>query len=493
MARIKPQPSKTIGPIHFEDLEPHRFEDLVRQLAYDFRDWQSIEATGRGGGDDGFDIRAIERVTLNVDDGEVARDHPIDGNLWMIQCKRQKRIAPSQVKSILQDISSENPPYGYILAAPADFTKKSYDVFRDELRQKGVREFVIWGKAALEDMLFQPRNDRVLFAFFGLSLITRRRSKTAELRSAISMKNRLYDKLGGPNSELYIEVLLRDINAEDYPFEASYPDFENHPRWKKRVVSGHHPQGLRVHTGRFRAFVDRKAKEWDYTSLSNSADRPDDHQEHMVWAARDELVGQMLIGEPRSRIGTFSVHGLLPYKDILLFDPLGDSLFDIPHIFTDYPASGSIYSGYFERIDVQQEYVEIDESWQRIDYFEKRVPLKKIPSEKPSADPLCFSADVLDSIRRHKDGYDTLYFPKNTSLNIRVGAVFELKDKGSASDKRYVRVTYCELVPFGEYVQSQKNAWAARKAAEAQLGRMPEDDECQFVVEISGAYPREWE
>lgn len=30
--------------IHFEDLDPHRFEDLVRELIYDFRDWQTIEA-----------------------------------------------------------------------------------------------------------------------------------------------------------------------------------------------------------------------------------------------------------------------------------------------------------------------------------------------------------------------------------------------------------------------------------------------------------------
>ena len=56
--------TRTLGPIHFEDLDPRRFEDLVRELAYDFRDWQSIEATGRGGNDDGFDIRAYERAYL---------------------------------------------------------------------------------------------------------------------------------------------------------------------------------------------------------------------------------------------------------------------------------------------------------------------------------------------------------------------------------------------------------------------------------------------
>ncbi len=39
--------TRTLNPLHFEDLEPHRFEDMVRQLAYDFRPWRSIEATGR--------------------------------------------------------------------------------------------------------------------------------------------------------------------------------------------------------------------------------------------------------------------------------------------------------------------------------------------------------------------------------------------------------------------------------------------------------------
>jgi hypothetical protein len=28
------QPTRTTGPLHFEDLEPHRFEDLVRRLIY---------------------------------------------------------------------------------------------------------------------------------------------------------------------------------------------------------------------------------------------------------------------------------------------------------------------------------------------------------------------------------------------------------------------------------------------------------------------------
>ena len=52
--------TKTINPLHFEDREPHRFEDLVRRLLYGYREWKDIEATGWGGSDEGFDIRAWE-------------------------------------------------------------------------------------------------------------------------------------------------------------------------------------------------------------------------------------------------------------------------------------------------------------------------------------------------------------------------------------------------------------------------------------------------
>jgi hypothetical protein len=45
----KARVSRTYGPIHFEDLDPHRFEDLIRELIYDYKNWQSIEATGRSG------------------------------------------------------------------------------------------------------------------------------------------------------------------------------------------------------------------------------------------------------------------------------------------------------------------------------------------------------------------------------------------------------------------------------------------------------------
>ncbi|MFC6662822.1 hypothetical protein ACFP90_22520 [Deinococcus multiflagellatus] len=68
--------TRTLNPLHFEDLEPHRFEDLVRQLAYEYRPWASIEATGRGGADDGIDIRAFEQNRMSPTEETDEEDLP---------------------------------------------------------------------------------------------------------------------------------------------------------------------------------------------------------------------------------------------------------------------------------------------------------------------------------------------------------------------------------------------------------------------------------
>lgn len=171
----KSRVTRTYGPIHFEDLDPHRFEDLIRELIYDYKDWQTIEATGRGGNDSGFDIRAYEKIykasPTESEDENSEEMHPMAGNLWMIQGKREKEIGPKRIKEILSDVDPKNPPYGYILAASANFSKESYDAFREELRKKGVMEFYMWGKAELEDMLHLPKNDRILFFFFHTFII----------------------------------------------------------------------------------------------------------------------------------------------------------------------------------------------------------------------------------------------------------------------------------------------------------------------------------
>ena len=58
------QTTRTLNPLPFNDLEPHRFEDLVRQLVYDFRPWKKLEALGRSGDDEGIDTGADRYVRI---------------------------------------------------------------------------------------------------------------------------------------------------------------------------------------------------------------------------------------------------------------------------------------------------------------------------------------------------------------------------------------------------------------------------------------------
>jgi len=167
--------SRTINPLHFEDLEPHRFEDLIRQLVYDFRTWRSLEAIGRTGSDAGIDIRGIEKaIILETNENDDESDHiqlnkNEEDRIWIIQCKREKAIGPQKIKAIICDFFSEaeQKHYGYILTAACDFSKAARDTFFEEARKNGVQEFYIWGKAEIEDQLFLPKNDYLLFAYFG--------------------------------------------------------------------------------------------------------------------------------------------------------------------------------------------------------------------------------------------------------------------------------------------------------------------------------------
>lgn len=179
------QATRTLNPLHFEDLEPHRFEDLVRQLLYDFREWSALEATGRGGADDGFDVRAREGIRQQDSDEEDRDEADTNERVWLIQCKREKSITPAKLAGYAKEVLTDPKEtiYGMIFAAPCHFSKKARDRFISTIREHGVQEFQLWGRAELEDLLLQPKNDHLLFAYFQTSLRVQRRSAKSLIRS----------------------------------------------------------------------------------------------------------------------------------------------------------------------------------------------------------------------------------------------------------------------------------------------------------------------
>lgn len=236
MEAVKPQPGRTINPLHFEDLEPHRFEDLVRQLIYGFREWVALEPLGRSGADDGIDIRGIEPIRASALTDDPTNEDDPDGELrtWFIQCKREKAIGPAKARAVVAAAlaGAPEPPFGFLLAAPCDLSKQTRDTLDTELRSAGVRQVLAWGRGELEDQLYLPENDHLLFAYFGVSLQVRRRHQATELRSRLAKKRQVYRAIGDLEHRGWTPVLIRDPTEPGYPFRDRVNNFDDaNPPW----------------------------------------------------------------------------------------------------------------------------------------------------------------------------------------------------------------------------------------------------------------------
>jgi hypothetical protein len=223
-----------------------------------------------------MDIRGIESM-LSADvtyEHEIADTEPIPvraveskDRLWIIQCKRERQIGPTRIRSIFSTNLSglADKPYGYMLVAACDFSKSARDAFREEAVKNGVEEFYIWGKAEVEDQPFLPKNDHLLFAYFGISLQVRRRSLTTMIRTKLSLKKKLTSVLGAIDEVSYKQVLIRDPRNERYPYIDSPDKFTLSPQWRYWEFYGHRPPDhLAFIYRKHYAYVNWETKEYDF-------------------------------------------------------------------------------------------------------------------------------------------------------------------------------------------------------------------------------------
>lgn len=332
--------TRTYNPLPFQDLEPKRFEDLVRQVVYDFRVWRRLEATGRSGSDEGFDARALEiNQCYEMPPIEDENEHveALGDRLWLIQCKREKAIGPSKIAAYLKEIVL--PPneqlHGVIFAAACDFSKKTRDAFQDWCRDNGISEALIWGKGELEDMLYQPKNDNLLFAYFGISLAIRKRSQASQLRTEITTKRKLKSAVMDSSTE----ILIRDPSANDYP----YPDSGGYPtRWRLYVPEQLTFRGLMVKIKWCPAYIDLESGQWD------AANAVDEVPYHELWKADQPVedlhrrASEIWHGLPDDKRGWLKVFGFVPYENILAIDDTReDGVFDGVQLYVQfYPECG---------------------------------------------------------------------------------------------------------------------------------------------------------
>lgn len=343
-------PTRTTNPLPFQDLDPKRFEDLVRQLAYEFRPWRRLEATGRSGSDEGFDARGLEivdvageaeRLTGEDDDDAEGVGAAVTDRLWLIQCKRERVIGPAKAVAHLDEIalSADDPLYGLIFAAACDFSKKTRDAILTWCRAKGIAEVQVWGKGELEDMLFQPKNDNLLFAYFGISLTIRRRTVAAQVRAELAIKRKLKKTVLTSSAE----VLVRDPSAADYPFV----DPGKRPtHWCVYAPEELTHMGLMVSVRWHYAFIDPATGEWDAANAVSSMLR--DHPwrvEDPKHSALDQAAGDAWHALPDTNRGWLKISGFIPLRSIVAVDEVGDDVFSGTHVYVPFHPTNGPFDG----------------------------------------------------------------------------------------------------------------------------------------------------
>ena len=457
-------------------------------MAYDFKDWQSIEATGRGGSDDGFDIRAYERidtVAVENDDDSSTEDmpHPMEGRVWMFQCKREKKIGPARVASIISEgINPTTPPYGYILAAPANFSKASYDKFREELRARGVMEFYLWGRAALEDMLHLPKNDHILFTFFGISFVSRRKSRATEIRAVISSKNKLLKLLGDhPHHQ---PALLRDTNDVHYPYKSKYMDFEKRPRWKEYPAVEMHPLGFIVQVRKHFAFRDPLKKQWDYSGVINLVHRQVENEGRRTNHDLRQNVEGFWEFFQKSHQAMFIVNGLVRFDSIVAIDGEGDSLHKFPHIYVDFQGDRGPFVGFSEYLEFGEHHHESLDGLQKVETFPKTFPkplFGTIYRDK--------TINVSDRVRvRLKNGsgmVHTIYSSAETLEYLNPGDVIGVYQSEDYEGKQVlIKITNKRQERGRDLLKRKNKDFILIHGIEEQIGRNLESKDTIFIYEF---------
>jgi hypothetical protein len=339
-----PTITRTTNPLPFGDLEPKRFEDLVRQLAYDFKPWRRLEATGKAGSDDGFDARGYEKV-YSADEPASAREFVQESaesadaqsdRLWLVQCKREKAVGPKKMRSYLNSLvlDAGTPLHGIVFAAACDFSLTSRNELARWCAENGLFEWQIWGKSELEDMLFQPKNDGLLFAYFGISLAIRRRSIVNTKRQEIAIKRSLGAILDGSS---HIPMLLRDVDDDTYPYlDAALP-----VRWRVREVIRLGAQGVWVALGKAPAWLSPDHQQWDAALMAFDPNldcsphtvNPWRHAETAEQTSCVQHAAEQWQQFPKNERAWLYLTGIIAYQNIVAIDDGGDEHFEDTHLY----------------------------------------------------------------------------------------------------------------------------------------------------------------
>ncbi|WP_289288749.1 restriction endonuclease [uncultured Muribaculum sp.] len=197
-----PNPSVTTNRLHFEDLEPRRFEELGYQLLHRLYKWERLDHTGVCGNDGGIDMYGITK----------------DGVHCYCQVKRYQKLSQSDIKTIYSAIVNNNkdgiePNSKFILICACDLSKQVLDVAYDEGSKHGFKSVEIISRTKLESLLYNGHRT-LLRTFFGIGS-KKQESNAAKIRRQARAKKYVINKL-----------MRKDLGKIPYETIAANPDIK---------------------------------------------------------------------------------------------------------------------------------------------------------------------------------------------------------------------------------------------------------------------------
>jgi hypothetical protein len=345
---MPPRPSRTINRLHFDDLDPKRFEDLCLAIVFQIRPWADLRHYGRSGGDGGVDILAKERVADGVE------------RSWWIQCRRYSRAPKAVLQEAIDDALSqatESPDVLLVIVA-CDVSRTAHESFLRLASERGIKTPLLWTASVLEARLHGERRD-LLFSYFGISEVAEARAREASITRDFNIKKRLRKELLAepktvnwekarkhpPDMFEYSELIIHSVDDSSYPnVDENSPGISG---WFKLEVWDFYHNGLEC-----------------IVSVERGAMDADGH-----WEVLDH--DQPFDATRLTEIRMFRV-GRIPYRDIVECDVVGDEYYPFPHLYCRFANGGEPYEGFRFLLISDGEYWRLDPDRQLLLKNEKR-------------------------------------------------------------------------------------------------------------------------
>ena len=324
------KPTRTTNRIHFSDLHDRRFEDLSMQMVYRLHKWEKIDHDGRSGSDDGVDIRAVERL----EDGSL-RD-------WFVQCRRYQKVAMAQLKKAVNDslAKTQRIPEVLLVVVGCDVSQKARFAYEEYAMKKGVINPLLWQASNLEAKLYSDHPD-LLFAFFGISLAQRERSREGKVKRNLAMKRRLGRII--KSTDKGRRLIIRSIDDEVYP-DVDNTSSGQISSWFRIEFHRFYHNGIEVILDVVYCIVERGNTAWESRWAKIYP-----HEEGIKYIGENrgnEEDGYNFydhIDKNKYTIcKTYSL-GRIPYRNIVECDEDGDGYYPYPHLYCTFANNGEPY------------------------------------------------------------------------------------------------------------------------------------------------------